>query len=255
MTASPDNIPQQEREPLISLMTRAPHATTPPFACNYLPSHSARSLVIFPDWRLSPAQWGEYLRLGFRRSGSYIYRPACDACQACISVRIPIHTLTPNRSQRRAWDNQKHLHTQVLPLIYTQEHFDLYRRYQQARHPGGSMTSDDPDQYASFILDSTVESRLVEFRDNHNTLKIVALMDFSDDGASAVYTFYDPDGDGLGTFSILWQCDWLLQLGAPYLYLGYWIENSAKMRYKNHFKPQERFIEGSWRKVKASSLR
>lgn len=227
-------------------MPRTEQTITPPFPCVYLPERQACSQVLIPHQRLSPWQFGDCLRQGYRRSGGFIYRPQCEGCQACISVRIPVAHFSPSRSQKRSWKKYLGLQANVLPLVLVDAHAELYQRYQHQRHTGGSMDSNNPDDYVDFMLASPVESRLVEFRDAAGTIKMVSLMDFTDDGASAVYTFYDPDDAGLGTYSILWQCAWLRELGGHFLYLGYWIEASAKMRYKQNFQPLEYFQQGAW---------
>lgn len=225
---------------------KADSFVTDPFACAYLAEQQAQSQVILPNERLSPAKLGNFLRNGFRRSGFYLYRPFCAHCRACLSVRIPCARFAPNRSQQRTFARYAHLSTTLMPLAFTEEIFDLYTRYQHMRHNGGGMDDDDPNSFAQFMLDSAVESRLVAFRDSHEKLLMVSLMDFSDDGASAVYTFFDPQYSGLGTYAICWQNQWVRSNGGDYLYLGYWIEKSRKMNYKKNFQPLEQFSNGHW---------
>lgn len=220
---------------------------TSPYPCSYLPDRQARSQVATPAHLIDAQIYSSLVREGFRRSGIFTYRPHCDQCQACVPVRLPVAELQPNRSQRRAFKQHANLRVRELPLIFFDTHFALYKRYQQARHPGGGMDEDSHDQYAQFLLQSRVDTRLIEFSDADG-VRMVSLIDVLEDGLSSVYTFYDTDlpGSSFGVFNILWQAAQCKALGLPYLYLGYWIAESRKMAYKTAFRPIEGRINGQW---------
>jgi leucyl-tRNA---protein transferase len=227
--------------------------STSPYTCSYLPEETARSQVATPTHLITTEVYSELVRAGFRRSGVFTYRPHCQNCNQCVPVRLPVDRFQPSRSQRRAWHANHALSIRELPLEFDPAHYELYLRYQNARHAGGGMDQDSHEQYAHFLLQSRVDTRLIEFSDEQG-LCMVSIIDVLSDGLSSVYTFYDPDaGSSYGTFNILWQIAQCRALGLPYLYLGYWIEKSPKMAYKSKFKPIEGLFDGEWRQLTAST--
>ena len=230
---------------------------TSPYECSYLPNLEARSQVVTPAQFITTEVYDNLILAGFRRSGHFTYRPYCDNCKACIASRVKAHDFQPTRSQKRALKKHQGLTARIIPLQFVMEHFELYQHYLASRHAledkptSTNNIADEEEQYRQFIIQSHIESYLVEFREGP-TLRMVSVIDQVQDGISSVYTFFDPSVEraSFGTYGILWQIQYPKETQLPYVYFGYYIEQSRKMSYKLQYQPLEGLVDGKWLALK-----
>lgn len=221
---------------------------TPEHNCSYLKDKTAKTLFVDPHATISNHTYTQLSDLGFRRSGKHIYRPHCEQCRACISVRIPAVLFQPSKSQKRVLNKNLDISVKQCEPAFTEEYYSLYSRYINERHIDGDMFPPTMDQFNSFLIEGQSKSCFFEFRDADNRLLAVSVVDLLESGLSAIYTFYDPDENrrSLGRFCILWQLQHCRTRGLNYLYLGYWVKDCRKMSYKIDYHPFELLIEEEW---------
>jgi arginine-tRNA-protein transferase len=216
--------------------------------CSYLPDEIACMHVVDPNFRITPGHYGRLLEAGFRRSGDMVYRPGCRDCHACVPARIRVNGFRPNRSQRRTLKMNSDLVLRSRKSDLDERHLALYRDYLASRHADGDMSAESIVEMQRFLVSDWCESMLIEgWLDER--LVLVAVTDVVDNALSALYTFFDPrlPKRSLGTLAVLEQIAACRRLGFTHLYLGYWIENCRKMRYKSSFSSLEtRHPDGYW---------
>jgi len=232
---------------------------TAPSPCPYLPGKEERKVFTHLVGERAPELNDLLTHGGFRRSQSIAYRPACESCRACVSVRVAVDDFRPSRNMRRILDANSDLVAEMRAATPSSEQYSVFRAYLDARHHDGGMADMTVLDYAMMVEDSHVETRMVEYRcrarDRVNgrggELLSVALTDVLGDGLSMVYSFFEPGqrARSLGTFMILDHIARARQLGLAYVYLGYWVEGSRKMDYKGRFLPQERLTPEGWERV------
>ena len=234
---------------------------TAPSPCPYLPGKEERKVFTHLVGDRAPELNDLLTHGGFRRSQSIAYRPACETCRACISVRVLVDEFQPTRNMRRIHERNADLIGEMRVAVPTSEQYSVFRAYLDARHRDGGMVDMTVLDYAMMVEDSHVETRIVEYRRRgpdsaisgrgDGSLLAVALTDVLSDGLSMVYSFFEPD-DGkrsLGTFMILDHIARARRMGFPHLYLGYWVKGSRKMDYKGRFMPQERLMADGWKRA------
>jgi arginine-tRNA-protein transferase len=221
---------------------------TQTFECSYLADQQEQLLVLLED-NLETHQYEDLIRLGFRRSGEQIYRPHCASCNACQSVRVPVDSFSPSRSQKRLLNKNKAFEISVSDSNQD-EYYGLYEKYIELRHSDGSMYPPNRPQYESFVEADWLQQMYLEVR-LADRLIAVAVTDVLLNGLSALYTFFDPDFEdhSLGNYLILQQIEKAREMGKQYVYLGYQIDACQKMNYKVKFLPHERFYEQNWHRI------
>lgn len=238
------------RRPPTALHEKAPTRSfyaTQPAPCPYLPGRLEQRIVT-PFFTSDDAGFFDGLnQAGFRRSHGFLYRPACSGCQACIPVRVPADRFEWTRRFRKVWKRNSDLVAERRPAWATDEQFALFKRYLEARHDDGGMARMTRADYRELVESAPADTFVVEFR-KAGELVAVALSDQLLSGLSGVYKYFLPELEkrSLGTFVILWHIVEAKRLGLPFVYLGYWIAQSRKMRYKAQFQPMEQLGPQGW---------
>lgn len=218
------------------------------YACGYLPDSVAQNLITAPSTALTPAIYSSLIDVGFRRSGETVLRPNCADCTQCISLRLPTKDFIPSKSQRRVMNINSDLEVNAVVNPDYLQYYSLYSNYIQTKHPTSENMQSAEDTFNHFFQSSWAQSFVFEFRQSNQELICIAICDPLRQGLSAVYTFYDSNQArrSLGTFSILKQIEYAQKNKLDYLYLGYWIQDCARMNYKTKFRPCEGYKNEQW---------
>jgi arginyl-tRNA--protein-N-Asp/Glu arginylyltransferase len=224
--------------------------------CPYLPGMTERKVFANLPFSNGAHVNDELTHAGFRRSQNIAYRPACEGCDACVSVRLPAEDVRLSRTQNKIIARNADLSRDLVEAEATQEQFALLKRYLSRRHPGGGMTDMTWLDYIAMVEDTAVRTHLIEYRlpsqdGGPGDLVAVTLTDLLSDGLSMVYSFFDPDLErrSLGVFAILDHVRQARAVRLPYVYLGYWVEGSPKMDYKAQFRPMEALRPLGWTRL------
>jgi len=242
---------------------------TAPSPCPYLAGQEERKVFTHLVGERAPELNNILTQGGFRRSQSIAYRPACEGCRSCVSVRVIAREFRPTRSMRRIANRNADIESEMRLAVPTSEQYAIFRAYLDSRHRDGGMADMTVLDYAMMVEDSHIETRIIEYRRREppstltpaadgaarvrrrGDLLAVALTDVLGDGLSMVYSFFDPEESArsLGTLMVLDHIVRAQQMGLSYVYLGYWVRGSHKMDYKGRFLPQERLAPDGWMRV------
>jgi arginyl-tRNA--protein-N-Asp/Glu arginylyltransferase len=221
-----------------------------PLPCPYVEGRLERRIAAELDaQQVRSGLFDDLTAAGFRRSHNMIYRPACPSCSACVPLRIVVERFAPRRSLKRTWRANQAVNAAVVPAHATPEQFDLFQRYQRARHGDGDMALMTFVDYKALVEDSAADTKLLELRDPDGALIGCCLFDATTDGLSAVYSFYAAEHEqrGLGSMIVMWLVELARANARAYVYLGYWIAECRKMAYKVRFMPVEALGPDGWR--------
>jgi arginine-tRNA-protein transferase len=221
---------------------------TDPMPCPYIEGMMERKLFTHIAGERADEINNNLTHAGFRRSQTIAYRPACDKCSACRSVRVAVEGFTPTRNLRKIINRNSALTSEILSPDTSREQYDLLRKYLDTRHENGGMSQMTVLDYIAMVEETSVKTNLVEYRDAEKRLVACLLVDEMRDGLSLVYSFFDPDmaANSLGSYIILDQIARAQKMGLPHVYLGYLIEDCSKMNYKKRFKPLQILDEEGW---------
>jgi arginine-tRNA-protein transferase len=235
---------------------------TAPSPCPYLPGRRERKVFTGLDTVEAVGLNDALTHAGFRRSQNIAYRPACDACDACVSARVPVDRFDLTRRWRKVLARNEDLSRSLRPAEATEEQFWLLRRYLSARHARGGMADMTLLDYAAMVEETSVRTHIVEYRytapgPDKGELAAAALVDVLKDGLSLVYSYFDPRDSrrSMGAFTILDHIMQARAAGFPHVYLGYWVRGSNKMGYKSEFQPLELLLSGAWTPFRAGGER
>jgi len=232
-------------------MNTAFHFLTPAHACGYLPEQTAR-LEYEGFAAMSPAEYMQRMRRGWRRFGHATFRPRCSACAKCQSLRVDVKHFRPNRGQRRVRNlNDGVVQLQIGEPSVTRQKLALHDRYHlfQADNKGWPYYgAKDADSYKeSFVCNPFPTQEWCYFLGDR--LVGVGYVDDLPGGLSAIYFFYDPDyrDRSLGIWNVLSILDHAAKREIPYLYLGYYVAGCGSMEYKATFTPNQVLMpDGQW---------
>ncbi len=238
-------------------MTQHPRDTpqfylTAPSPCPYLGGKEERKVFTHLVGERAPELNNILTQGGFRRSQSIAYRPACEGCRSCVSVRVVAKDFRPSQSMRRIARRNADVVSDMRIAVPTSEQYAIFRAYLDSRHRDGGMADMTVLDYAMMVEDSHIETRIIEYRLRESgDLVAMALTDVLGDGLSMVYSFFEPDlsARSLGTLMVLDHISRAQRMGLSYVYLGYWVRGSRKMDYKGRFLPQERLMPEGWERV------
>ncbi len=228
---------------------------TAPMPCPYLPGMQERKVVTELNTPDGDLLYEALTNVGFRRTQSMAYKPACDRCSACVAVRVPVRLFRFDRGLRRVMRRNGDIAVREAPAIARREHYELFRRYLDARHADGGMAGMSFADYRGMVEDTPVDTRVIEYRSADRGLVAVCVTDFLASGMSLIYSFFEPASQDRspGTYVILWHIAHAKAQNLAHVYLGYWIAECRKMSYKARFSPLEGYRDGRWRPLESET--
>lgn len=232
-------------------MTSLPLWLTAESGCSYLDYRLAQSIVVDPAFAIDVALYSRLLAHGFRRSGNQAYKPHCPSCAACVPSRIAVAEFQADRKQRRCLQRNRHTQVVIKNAEFDERHFELYQRYQLARHNHDDKAPINRDEYLQFLGSDWCHTWFVEFL-IEGRLAAITVVDVLENALSAVYSFFDPEFNDYspGVFAVLWQIEEARKRQLEHVYLGFWIKDCRKMCYKIQYQPLQGLIAEQWQAIR-----
>ncbi|NVJ59987.1 MAG: arginyltransferase [Gammaproteobacteria bacterium] len=220
---------------------------TPSHSCSYLKDQQATTVFLDPEKHVNQKLYTRLSETGFRRSGSHIYRPHCETCQACVPVRVPVAQFAPNRTQKRCLKKGQNFLMKFESAYYDDQQYALYELYLSERHSDGDMYPPSKTQYKEFLFSDWANTKFLSLFDN-DKLIVCSVIDELDNGYSAVYTYFHPDYDkfSLGRLAILRLIEFAESQNKDFVYLGYLVKECRKMKYKSEYRPLDCLVGNRW---------
>lgn len=222
---------------------------TQPSPCPYLPNRYETKILTNLNDPHAEYLYSGLINIGFRRSQTIAYKPMCQNCHACQSIRIIVQDFFPNKTQKRILKKNQNLYRKIVPPHLKHTHYTLYKSYMNQRHTDEEMAKMTFDDIQAMVEQTTIDTVIVEYyHKDTDELQGWVITDLTQNGPSMVYSVFSPayEKHSLGTYAILNHIDFATELGMPYLYLGYWIQECQKMMYKTNFTPYELLKDMTW---------
>jgi arginine-tRNA-protein transferase len=216
--------------------------------CPYLEGKTWISHV-FSSPRFSESLYEEMIGSGWRRSGTSFYQNHCPDCSACTPIRIPSSRFLPSKSQRRVARKNTATVIKRSPTEMDEEVYRLYKKYSRLQHQRNDDEAEE--EFLHFLGSSPMTTDMMRYYID-GKLAGAGWIDILPNGLSSIYFAFDPDYAqySLGTYSIMKEIELCRMMGKPWLFLGFFVAECAKMSYKGRFKPYQLLTDGRWKEYR-----
>ncbi len=215
--------------------------------CPYIDGEESRTPLRLQVSPPTLESFDTFLSKGDRRVGQMLYRTECPSCQACEPIRVPVQTFKRSKSMRKIWNKNQDLRVELREARFCPEALQLYNRHKLERGLAKNETAMSRSGYENWFTFSCVPTAELRYF-LEDKLICVSILDIGKLDTSSVYVFFDPDYSerSLGTFSALFEIDWMQNRAMRYYYLGLYVAQCQHLSYKSRFYPHDRLVKGEW---------